>query len=92
MEIIHWALSHQLAMKKCVQIAKNGVAIAGIYNSNHFGMAANYLERLQKIIALHGCLLRLHPLYRLMALWLHISVLPPFAFGAPTATKINHLY
>ena len=38
-------VTSDIAMNECVKVAKKyGVGIAGIYNSNHFGMAANYLE------------------------------------------------
>ena len=77
-----------LAMKKCVQLAKkNGVAIAGIYNSNHFGMAANYLE----IATKNNCIAWMFtssspalPPHGAMAA--HFGT-APFAFGAPTANK-----
>lgn len=40
------------AIDKCVELAKqNGVAVAGIYNSNHFGAAAYYAN----IIAKNNC-------------------------------------
>ena len=81
-----------LAMKKCVQIAKKNGAIAGIYNSNHFGMAANYLE----IAAKNNCIAWIFtssspalPPHGAMA---HISAPLHLLLGHQQQTKINHLY
>ena len=76
-------------IKKCVSLAKkNGIGLVGISESNHFGMAANYLE----IAAKNKCIAwvftnasKALPPHGAMAPFFGTS---PFAFGCPTK-KIN---
>ena len=75
-----------LAIKEVIKITKeNGIGLAGIYNSNHFGMAALYLEEATK----NDCLCwvftnasKALPPHGAMESHFGTS---PFAFGAPTS-------
>jgi L-2-hydroxycarboxylate dehydrogenase (NAD+) len=77
-----------LTMEKCVQAAKKyGVGVAGIYNSNHFGMAANYLEQATK----NNCMAWIFTnaskaLPPHGAMQAHFGT-SPFSFGCPTDNK-----
>lgn len=79
-----------LSMEKCITAAKKyGVGIAGIYNSNHFGMAANYLEQATR----NNCIAWVFT-NASKALPPHGAMAPhfgtsPFAFGCPTSNKEN---
>ena len=81
-------VTSSLTMNKCVQIAKkNGIGIAGIYNSNHFGMAANYLEIATKNDCIAWVFTASSPaLPPHGAMAAHFGT-APFAFGAPTMNK-----
>ena len=75
-------------IKKCVELTKkNGVGLVGVHKSNHFGMAANYLEYATK----KNCLVwvftnasKALPPHGAMAPFFGTS---PFAFGCPTKNK-----
>ena len=81
-------ITSSIAMNECVKVAKKyGVGIAGICNSNHFGMAANYLE----IATKNNCIAWVFtasspalPPHGAMAA--HFGT-APFAFGSPTGNK-----
>jgi len=81
-------ISANEGMKKCIQLAKkNGIGLVGISNSNHFGMAANYLE----LAAKNNCISwvftnasKALPPHGAMAPFFGTS---PFAFGCPTKNK-----
>jgi L-2-hydroxycarboxylate dehydrogenase (NAD+) len=83
-------ITSRLAMDKCISAAKKfGVGIAGIYNSNHFGMAANYLMQATN----NNCIAwvftnasKALPPHGAMAAHFGTS---PFAFGCPTNNKNN---
>ena len=72
-------------MKKCVSLAKkNGIGLVGISESNHFGMAANYLEVATKnkcIAWVFTNASKALPPHGAMAPFFGTS---PFAFGCPT--------
>jgi LDH2 family malate/lactate/ureidoglycolate dehydrogenase len=86
---IGFVTSH-LSMEKCIAAAKKyGVGIAGIYNSNHFGMAANYLEQATR----NDCIAWVFT-NASKALPPHGAMAPhfgtsPFAFGSPTNNRDN---
>ena len=73
------------AIKECIKLAKkNGVGIVAVYNSNHFGMAALYVEEATK----NNCISwvftnasKAIPPYGSMTPHFGTS---PFAFGSPT--------
>ncbi len=75
-------------IKKCVSLAKkNGMGLVAISKSNHFGMAANYLE----FAALNNCISWVFT-NASKALPPHGAMAPffgtnPFAFGCPTKNK-----
>ena len=75
-------------MNECVKVAKKyGVGIAGVYNSNHFGMAANYLEIATKNDCIAWVFTASSPaLPPHGAMAAHFGT-APFAFGSPTANK-----
>jgi len=74
--------------EKCIQLAKkNGIGLVGVSKSNHFGMAANYLET----AAQNNCMAWIFtnaskalPPHGAMAPFFGTS---PFAFGCPTKNK-----
>jgi len=74
--------------EKCIQLAKkNGIGLVGVSKSNHFGMAANYLELATK----NNCIAWIFtnaskalPPHGAMAPFFGTS---PFAFGCPTKNK-----
>ena len=72
-------------IKKCVSLAKkNGIGLVGINESNHFGMAANYLEVATKnkcIAWVFTNASKALPPHGAMAPFFGTS---PFAFGCPT--------
>jgi LDH2 family malate/lactate/ureidoglycolate dehydrogenase len=73
------------AIKECIKLAKkNGVGIVGVNNSNHFGMAALYIE----VAAKNNCVSWVFT-NASKAIPPHGSMTPhfgtsPFAFGCPT--------
>ncbi|MSP05958.1 MAG: Ldh family oxidoreductase [Candidatus Fonsibacter sp.] len=73
------------AIKKCISLAKkNGVGVVGVHNSNHFGMAALYVEKATK----NNCICWVFT-NASKAIPPHGSMTPhfgtsPFAFGCPT--------
>lgn len=73
------------AIKECIKLAKkNGVGIVGVNNSNHFGMAALYIEEAAK----NNCISWVFT-NASKAIPPHGSMTPhfgtsPFAFGCPT--------
>ena len=79
--------------EKCIQLAKkNGIGLVGVSKSNHFGMAANYLEMATQ----NNCMAWIFtnaskalPPHGAMAPFFGTS---PFAFGCPTKNKKKTIY
>ena len=78
-------IAASVGIKKCVSLAKkNGIGLVGINESNHFGMAANYLEVATKnkcIAWVFTNASKALPPHGAMAPFFGTS---PFAFGCPT--------
>ena len=81
-------LAANAGIKKCVSLAKEkGIGLVAISKSNHFGMAANYLEFASKnkcIAWVYTNASKALPPHGAMAPFFGTS---PFAFGCPTKNK-----